>query len=52
MNIENRDVGKVIFKRNNQPVIVCGKGLVVIDEVSTEEGEKIDFQNKFRIRFR
>lgn len=49
--IENRDVGKVIFIKNKQPVIVCGSGLVrlteVIDDLSQEN--ILPFK-KFRLR--
>jgi methionyl-tRNA formyltransferase len=33
VRIENRVPGKVIFIRNNKPVVVCGKGLLLIEEM-------------------
>lgn len=48
--IENRDVGKCLFKKGNHPVIVCGKGLLKITEAYlVETGELYQF-DKFRIR--
>lgn len=50
--IENRDIGKVIFIKNNCPVIVCGVGLIKITEAYSKEGGKpaIPF-TKIRSRF-
>ncbi|MCM4167880.1 Methionyl-tRNA formyltransferase [Arenibacter antarcticus] len=50
--IENRTVGKIIFKRDNNPVVVCGKGLLVIEKAVEQDGKEVDFKNKFRIRFK
>ena len=51
VQIENRDVGKVIFIKNKFPVIVCRSGLIrllkVIDDKTQEE--LLPFKN-FRIR--
>ena len=49
--IENRIVGKVIFKKGNYPIIVCGNGLLIIEKAIDNDGKEIDFNNKFRIRF-
>lgn len=49
--IENRDVGKVIFLVNGKPVVVCGKGLVMIVEARTTEGHSILPMKKLRTRF-
>lgn len=50
--IEIRDVGKVIFLTENKPVIVCGKGLIRIDEaVYDQTGSDIFPLSKFRNRF-
>jgi methionyl-tRNA formyltransferase len=49
--IENRDIGKVIFKENGKPVVVCGKGLLRLDHILNEEGEQEQFTNQFRLRF-
>lgn len=50
--IENRVPGKVIFKKENNPVVVCGKGLLLLLEVKNINNEKIDFSKKFRMRFK
>ena len=50
--IENRCPGKVIFKRENNFVITCGKGLLNVTSFYDELGNAIDFTNKFRIRFK
>lgn len=49
--IENRDVGKVIFVKENYPVIVCGKGLLKLTKVVNYETleDLLPFKN-FRIR--
>jgi methionyl-tRNA formyltransferase len=51
VQIENRDVGKVIFVKNKFPVIVCGAGLIrllkVIDDKTQED--LLPLKN-FRIR--
>ena len=49
--IENRDVGKVLFVKNNKPVIVCGKGLLLIEKAIYLDGESIIPMKKFRSRF-
>ncbi len=50
--IENRTVGKVIFKKDGCPVVVCGKGLLKITEARNSNNEKLDFKTKFRLRFK
>jgi len=50
--IENRLEGKVIFKIENKPVIVCGTGLLRIKEAVDNSGKKIDFSKIFRIKFK
>jgi len=52
VTIENRLEGKVIFKIANEPVIVCGTGLLKIKEAIDDSGEKVDFSKNFRIRFK
>lgn len=49
--IENRIVGKVIFKKGNNPIVVCGNGLLIIEKAIEKDGKEIDFKNNFRIRF-
>lgn len=52
VTIENRCPGKVIFKRENNFIITCGKGLLNVCEFYDNLGNRIDFTNKFRIRFK
>jgi methionyl-tRNA formyltransferase len=50
--VENRDLGKIIFFMDEKPVVVCGSGLIKIEEAIFEEtGESIFPLKKFRIRF-
>ena len=52
VRIENRTVGKVIFMKNDMPVVVCGKGLLLIKEMSWDnEGANALPLKKFRARF-
>lgn len=49
--IENRDAGKIIFYKNNRPVIVCGKGLISIQKAYYRETkENILPLPSFRLR--
>jgi methionyl-tRNA formyltransferase len=51
--IENRTIGKVIFNKDNFPVIVCGKGLLMVTKaVYSSTGESIFPLKRFRIRFK
>lgn len=49
--IENRTPGKVIFIENHKPVVVCGVGLLRIDEMIDEAGIPILRLPRFRLRF-
>lgn len=50
--IENRTPGKVIFIKEGFPVVVCGKGLLIIRKlVSENSGKSMLPLKKFRIRF-
>jgi methionyl-tRNA formyltransferase len=52
VKIENRDVGKVIFVRDNLPVVVCGTGLLKITGcVADESGRTMLPLSRFRVRF-
>ena len=44
--VENRDnnVGKVIFFKENKPIVVCGTGLLQINEID----RKINFRTRFK----
>ena len=50
--IENRSIGKVIFRKENCPVVVCGKGLLLIKTAVDSNNQKVDLSKKFRLRFK
>lgn len=49
--IQNRHHGKVIFIKDNQPIVVCGQGLLRITEMTDESGNDLLPIKKFRTRF-
>lgn len=51
LNIENRDVGKVIFISEEQPVVICGEGLLKVKCARDLEGKPAIPFKKFRSRF-
>ncbi len=51
VRIEERAVGKVIFVREGQPVVVCGSGLLRIAQMAAPEGNSLLPLKKFRSRF-
>ena len=50
--IENRTCGKVLFVLNQQPVVVCGTGLLKITALQHENGNSVLPLKQFRVRFR
>jgi len=53
VRIENRTPGKVIDLSNGRPIVVCGSGLVLIEElIHAETGENLLPLRFFRTRFR
>lgn len=50
IQIMNRDVGKVIYNSQCQPVVVCGKGLLKLIEIRDDSNNILKI-NKTRIRF-
>lgn len=48
--VENRTPGKVLFKKDSSFVVVCGSGLLCVNDFFDENGDKIEITN-FRIRF-
>ena len=50
--IEDRErhIGKIIFFKDNMPVIVCNKGLLLIKKITNENNEELTL--KFRTKFR
>lgn len=52
VKIENRKAGKVIFTEENNPIIVCGTGLIKITNITKEDSQiNILPIPKFRTRF-
>lgn len=49
--IENRCPGKVLFVEDGHPIVVCGKGLIKITELQTEDGTSVLPLAKYRSRF-
>ena len=52
VSIANRVCGKIIFIHDSKPVVVCGEGLLRIDELVDESGHSLLPFHRFRIRFR
>ena len=49
--IENRDIGKVLFKTDGFPTVVCGQGLLKLTKiVDMDDNDVLPLKN-FRIRF-
>ena len=51
VQIENRTVGKVIFIKDNYPVVVCGQGLLKILKIENVEGKSLLPLKNFRTQF-
>jgi methionyl-tRNA formyltransferase len=51
VHIENRAAGKVLFVVGQQPVVVCGRGLLRLTKLSYETGEDALPLKQFRTRF-
>ena len=51
VEIINRDVGKVIFVKDEKPVVVCGSGLLKILSMQNQENKNVKIK-KFRTRFK
>ena len=49
--IENRCPGKVLFVQDKYPVVVCGKGMLQITKLITDEGEDSLPLKKYRTKF-
>ena len=50
--VEIRDVGKVLFVRDDLPTVVCGEGLLTLRDVRDDEtGEQLLPLRSFRTRF-
>jgi len=53
VTVEDRDahIGKVIFMKKGCPVIVCGKGLIMINDLHDLDGNDLIGKMSFRTRF-
>lgn len=51
VKIENRTPGKVIFVKENFPVVVCGEGLLILKDLRDKSGKSILPLAKFRSKF-
>ena len=52
VKIENRYPGKVLYKENNNPVVICGTGLLkIVSLLDNETREELLPLRKFRTRF-
>lgn len=51
VKIENRSPGKVIFVKNGFPVVVCGQGLLMIEDGRACDGRPLLPLKSFRSRF-
>ena len=49
--VENRTPGKLLFNNDSGPVIVCGSGLLQLNDVRTEDGNTALPLAKYRVRF-
>lgn len=52
VQLENRDVGKVLFIREGKPIVICGNGLLQLQKVIKEDGHNMLPLEKFRVRFK
>lgn len=50
--VENRDVGKVLFLKDEKPVVICGSGLLRITAATDNEGRNALPFKKFRSRLK
>lgn len=52
MRVENRAIGKVIMVDDGRPIVVCGEGLLRVDDLThLESGDQLLPMEKFRSRF-
>ncbi|MCS5489007.1 methionyl-tRNA formyltransferase [Algoriphagus limi] len=49
VQIVNRTPGKVIFKKEGNPVVVCGQGLLMITDIRDDSGNSFTFP-RFRVK--
>jgi methionyl-tRNA formyltransferase len=51
INLEHRHIGKVIRLINGNPVVICGKGLLLIEKMRCNDGSGFNLK-KLRVRFK
>jgi methionyl-tRNA formyltransferase len=51
LKIENRAPGKVIFHKSGLPIVVCGEGLLLIEDIKNNEYKSMLPLESFRTRF-
>lgn len=52
VRVENRCPGKLLFIRDGFPIIVCGKGMLKITKLVTDDGESCLPMKKYRVWFK
>ncbi|MGV6861817.1 MAG: formyltransferase family protein [Putridiphycobacter sp.] len=51
VTVENRTAGKVLFNSDGLPIVVCGTGLIRINDAKYENGDDVLPLKKFRTKF-
>ena len=52
INIENRDIGKIIFNKDGYPIVVCVEGILKINSMTDINSNNLLPLKKFRSRFK
>lgn len=52
LTLEHRHVGKVLIVEDGCPVIICGRGLIKITEMTNKSGNRLIPFKSFRVRFK
>lgn len=52
LRVENNEIGKVLMKDGQYPIVICGSGLLKIKEISDLNGNERSFPKKLRYRFK
>ena len=51
IKIERQHIGKVIFIKDDCPIVICGEGLIKLTSIFRQDGSSILPFNRFRVRF-
>ena len=51
VKIINRDYGKIIFLKEKKPIVICGKGLIMITDAKYENQKSLLPIKKFKSKF-